>query len=224
MASDASKGLWVTLISGFLAIAGIGAKGVADLHLERARLDSQLIIGALGSSSEESRRETLRLLVDARLIADEQTRDGLKQYFEGASPRTPPQVASFIQSGERVTLTPTTDANANRTDIDLFVCGSAKTSASAKALVDNVHQALNESGRFGRIALKVWEGNLYQEAPESVLQGFATMMVDAGHAEAAEGPVLESALSGVSALPPVKILNNSGPSTPWLISLILCPD
>ncbi|SEK79013.1 hypothetical protein [Halomonas daqiaonensis] len=223
MAGDASKGLWVTLVSGFLAIAGIGAKGLADLHLERARLDSQLIISALGSSSEESRRETLRLLVDARLIADEQTREGLKQYFEGTSPRTPPQVASFIQSGERVTLTPTTEANANKTDIDLFVCGSAKNSESAEALIDRVHQALNESGEFGRIALKVWEGNLYQEAPESILQGFSTMIVDAGHAESGQVPLMESALSHVSELPPVKVLNNPGPSTPWLISLVLCP-
>ncbi|WP_290784869.1 hypothetical protein [Halomonas sp.] len=82
---------------------------------------------------------------------------------------------------------------------------------------------MDESGQFGRVALKVWEGNLYQEAPESVLRGFSTMIVDSGHAESGEGPVLESALSRVSELPPVKLLNNPGPSTPWLISLVLCP-
>ncbi|WP_254276017.1 hypothetical protein [Halomonas sp. 3H] len=224
MAGDASKGLWVTLVSGFLAIAGIGAKGVADIYLERARLDSQLIIGALGSPSVESRQETLRLLVDARLIASEGTRQGLKQYFEGDAPREPPQVTSFIQSGERVSLTPRNPSNADRTDIDLFVCGSASTSPVAERLVQDVHLTLADSGRYGRITLKVWDGSLYEELSESELKGTATLIYDAGHGEEGELEGLRGLLEPVSALPPLRTVANAGRSTPWLLSLVVCPE
>lgn len=220
--ADASKGLWVTLVSGFLAIAGVGAKGVADLYLERARLDSQLIIGALGSPSAESRQEALRLLVDARLIANEDTRQGLKLYFEGDAPREPPQVTSFIQSGERVNLAPATPTNASRTDIDLFVCGSARTSLEAQALVENMHRTLDGTGRYGRIALKVWDGALYEELPESELKGAVTLIYDAGHGEAGELEGLRGQLAPVSGLP-LREVPNAGPSTPWLLSLVVCP-
>jgi hypothetical protein len=50
------------------------------------------------------------------------------------------------------------------------------------------------------------------------------MILDEGHAESGEATTLEAAVSRVSGLPPVRVLNNSGPSTPWLISLVLCPD
>ncbi len=220
--ADASKGLWVTLVSGFLAIAGVGAKGVADLYLERARLDSQLILDALGSPSVESRRESLRLLVDARLIANEETREGLRQYFEGDAPREPPQVTSFIQSGERVSLTPRSAENASRTDIDLFICGSARTNLEAQALVERVHRTLEGSGHYGRIALKVWDGALYEELPGSELQGAATLIYDAGHGEAAEVEGLRERLAPVAELP-VREVPNAGPSTPWLLSVVLCP-
>lgn len=221
--ADASKGLWVTLISGFLAIAGVGAKGVADLYLERARLDSQLIINSLGSPSMEARRESLRLLVDARLIANEETREGLKQYFEGDAPREPPQVAPFIQSGERVSLTAPTEENASRTDIDIFICGSAKTNPEARALVQDLHRTLEGSGRYGRITLKVWDGSLYDEVSESELKGAITLIYDAGHGEVGEVAGLQGLLEPVEALP-VRLVTNAGQSTPWLLSLVVCPD
>lgn len=221
--ADTSKGLWVTLVSGFLAIAGVGAKGMADLYLERARLDSQLIIEALGSPSVDSRRESLRLLVDARLIANEETREGLKQYFEGEAPREPPQVAPFIQSGERVNLTPSTEENASRTDIDLFICGSVKMRMEAKALVQDLHRTFEDSSRYGRIALKVWDGSLYEELPESELKGAATLVYDAEHGEVDEVEGLQDLLEPLVGLP-VRAVANAGPSTPWLLSLVVCPE
>jgi hypothetical protein len=80
------------------------------------------------------RREPLRLLEDTCLIYDQQAKEGLKQYFEGTTPQTPPQDTPFNQSGETIPLTPSTAENTPKTDINLFAFGAAKANSQAKAI------------------------------------------------------------------------------------------
>jgi hypothetical protein len=224
MAASTPTGFWVTFVSGFLALAGIGAKGVADINLERAKLDSQLIIGALASPNVEVRRESLRLLVDTGLIFDKSARQGLKQYFEGEAPRTPPQIAPFIKSGEAMQLTPSTDENKSRTDVGLFVCKSASTSEKAKKIVDDIHNAISVSNHFGAVTLKAWDGSLYSQISEKSLTGYTTLIIDETHPENNEERAVREAVQIVRDMPPLRVVGNTGKVTPWNLSLIVCPS
>ncbi|MFT5880190.1 MAG: hypothetical protein ACI86X_001317 [Moritella sp.] len=222
MSSDTSKGIWIAVITGLLAIFGTAVKGVADLNLERAKLDSQLVLGALSSTTVELRRESLRFLVDADLISSHSTKEGLATYFSGDTPKSPPQMQPFIQSGESITLSNPTLENASKTDVDLFVCGSSNSDKKAESIIQELYQSIKYSNGFGTSKLKVWDGDLYNEVPEDKLRGYLTIIVDKEHYEFYEVPVIEKAIRGVNHLPPINVIDNSGANTPWRMSLILC--
>lgn len=210
--------LWVAVASGLLAVASIGAKGVADVRLERAKLDSQLIIDALGSPSIEARRNSLQLLVEAGLVSNKNTAEGLKKYFEGSSQLNPPQFFSSRSSAGAA------EEYSDKTDVDLFICDSQSRNKDAMRLREAIRKAVDASNQFGRVRLKNWSGVLYDEIPQRELEGKVTLVFDLNHDEVKEEQALRNALALVPGLPTVKVLENQGETTAWLVSVVLCPE
>lgn len=218
--------LWIAIITGLLTVlsaaVGNAIKGINDIRLEQAQLESQLILNALGSPDIEQRRASLRFLVNTNLIRDEETIKGLSGYIEGETPKDPPRWKPFIESGQSRTLTPASQEVSANTDVDLFVCGKDKGNANAETLINNIHGALAESGRFGASELKVWDRRLYDEIPLNELSGWTTIVVDENHPESNEAIQLRTIMSGINDLPPIKVVNNRGAETAWRISVVLC--
>lgn len=222
MPEDKNKAVWITVVTGLLALFGTILGGVingfADIKLERAKLDSQLILGALESDSITTRRESLEFLVETHLIEDKTKRMGIKKYFEGDTPKQPPIMKPFIRSGENQILTPRTQDNAQRIDVTIFVCGKQTTSVAIGTKIKDINAKLAASGNFGLSELKVWEGQLYDEIPLNQLDNKVTLVLDYHHPEFGEYGTFESALKPV----PLNLVRNPGPETPWRASLIVC--
>lgn len=214
-----SISVWVTVVSGLLALGGIGAKGVADIILERAKLDSQLILEALRSPNIESRRSSLQLLVETGLVANDQTVEGLRKYFEGSLQMNPPQ---FIPANSRG-VAESVAGHATKTDIDLYICEEQFKNTRALRLTDSARQAIEASKNFGRVRKRVWEGSLLEEIDSDALRGKTTIIIDASHGEAGELQPLKNLLAPILELSPIEVVGNRGGPTEWLISLVLCP-
>ena len=225
MNGSGNKGLWTAAITGILAIAGAAAgalfQGMAEINLEKTRLDSQLILNALSSESLEARRASLRFLVGTNLIRDLETRDGLRKYFEGDDPKDPPRW-SPLSTGESRTLNERTAENAANTDVDFFVCGKDKSNPAAYQTILRAEQALRAVGGFGESKFKVWDGALYQELSLQTLVGRTTVILDMQHPEAAERERLQQAFADVEGLPPLSFVANRGAISAWRVSVILC--
>ena len=111
------------------------------------------------------------------------------------------------------------------TDIDVFVCINAaedkefvaKARDTAIRLVDH---------EFGRVRLRRWPSKGATEPtnpPVSELIGFSTVIVDKGHPEDNEVIRVEGAVLGMDGLPPFRQRANEGRTSPWYLSLFLCP-
>ena len=226
MQDEVTKSIRVAVVTGVFGIAaaftGAAMKGYAEIKLERTKLDSQLILKALDTESVEQRRGSLEFLVEADLIDNSETKAGLRKYFEGDNPKSPPRIEPFIQSGERAVLTERTEQNASKTDISFFVCDKDKNDRGVEALITQANSALAAKGGSGAVDLKVWGDGLYDEIPLNQLTGFTTLVVDQDHPEYQEGLFLKSTLESVAGLPAVKIVPNSGAQTPWRVSIIVC--
>ncbi len=226
MSSEKSMGLWIAIITGMLTVLGaaIGStiKGVGDIRLERAKLDSQLILNALAPQNVEERRASLQFLVQSNLIKDEDTRRGLSQYFEGESPQAPPQLRPFIESGTSRVLTPQSQQVSNNTDVDLFVCGKDKANKRMEQQILELHSSLRDTNHFGASKLKVWDGALYDEVSLAELGDSTTIIVDQEHAESTEVSRLKNIITSIEGLPPVKEIANRGTLTEWRISIVIC--
>jgi len=227
MSEEVSKSIRIAVVTGALsiAVAVVGAtfKGLADARLERTKLDSQIILKALDEKSIEERRRSLEFLVDTNLIEDEETKTGLRQYFEGENPKTPPRIGAFISSGEVLDLVPQVEADANKSDVTLFVCGPGKSTPSTARLVEGTKDALVASRQFGAIDAKVWEGKLYNEIPLEDLQGVTAVVLDKEHPEVNQWELFQTVLSNVPSLPEPKLFHNRGSVTAWRASIIICP-
>jgi len=226
MSSEKSTGLWIAIVTGMLTVLGaaIGStiKSVGDIRLERAKLDSQLILNALAPPNVEERRAALQFLVQSTLIKDEDTRRGLRKYFEGESPKAPPQLRPFIESGTSRVLTPQSQEVSKNTDVDLFVCGKDKADKRIEKQILEVHSSLRDTNHFGTSKLKVWDGGLYDEVSLAELSGSTTIIVDQKHAESNEVSRLKDIITSVTGLPPVKEVANRGILTEWRISIVIC--
>lgn len=224
----AQKSVVIAVISGVLTIAGATTgsiiKSFSDIELERAKLDSQLILNAIKEDSIEQRRESLRFLVEANLIGNQETKDGLKKYFSGSAPLSPPKITPFVGSNQSIPLNRTGQELANKTDVDIFVCGKDKNKSSAKKLVNLINTAINNYGGFGAGNLKTWENDLYKEIPLSKLTGKTTVVMDRYHPEYTERFKVATLLGAVPNLPKVVFVNNSGKVSPWRISIIVCEN
>jgi len=228
MAARKPSGLTIAIVTGVLTVTGAASgsiiKSFADIKLERTKLDSQLILNALKSDSLKERRDTLLFLVDASLIANKDTSEGLKQYFEGENPKSPPHIMPFINSGESMPLERAGEKLAQKTDVDIFVCGKDKTNEEVKNLVKSANEALSKSEHFGTGKLKVWDNVLYKEISLPKLKGKTTVVMDNSLGESRERGALASILGKVSGLPNVEFMQNKGAKTPWRVSVIICTE
>ncbi|MFQ3192415.1 MAG: hypothetical protein ACI936_003567 [Paraglaciecola sp.] len=237
MSTNKPSGLTIAIVTGVLTILGAASgsivKSFADISLERTKLDSQvmlnaleldsqLILNALKSNSLKERRDTLLFLVDANLIANDDTSEGLKQYFEGINPKSPPQIQPFINSGESRDFDRAGTNLAQKTDVDIFVCGKDNTNEEISRLIQSANEALSKSMRFGIGSLKVWDRNLYEEIPLSALKGKTTIVMDFNHGEYGEKESIENILGSVPRLPEIVFVQNNGKTTPWRVSVVVC--
>lgn len=226
MQDEVAKSIRVAVVTGVLGIvaAVIGAvvNSYAEIKLERTKLDSKLILKVLDEESIEQRKRSIEFLVDADLIDSSATKEGLKQYIGKDATKELPRIKPFIESGERQVLTERNEVNASKTDISFFVCDKDKDNQQVKTLITQANDALSAKGGAGQVDLKVWGDGLYDEIPLNQLQGYTTLVLDQDHPEYQQGPNLKSTLAGVSGLPPVKIVANSGAQTPWRVSIIIC--
>ena len=226
MSANKPSGLTIAIVTGVLTILGATSgsiiKSFSDIKLERTKLDSQLILNALKSDSLKERRDTLLFLVDAKLIANEDTSEGLKQYFEGSNPKSPPHIQPFINSGETRVLQREGKGLSNKTDIDIFVCGKDNNTVEVKDLVQSANDSLSKSMRFGVGNLKVWDGALYEEISLQELKGKTTIIMDFNHGEYADKDFIANILGGVTRLPELVFVSNKGRTTPWRVSVIVC--
>jgi len=226
MSGSKPSGLTIAIVTGVLTILGAASgsilKSYSDIRLERTKLDSQLILNALKSDSLKERRNTLLFLVDAKLIANKETADGLKLYFEGSNPKPPPQIRPFISSGESVPLARDGENIAHKTDIDIFVCDKDNTNDKVRKMINAINNALNKSTNYGTGNLKIWDGDLYKEIPLSELKGKTTIIMDFNHGEYGERAGISSILDSVFQLPERSFVQNKGKETPWRISVVVC--
>ncbi|VAX09704.1 hypothetical protein MNBD_GAMMA26-1168 [hydrothermal vent metagenome] len=226
MSINKPSGLTIAIVTGVLTILGAASgsiiKSFSDISLERTKLDSQLILNALKSDSLEERRNTLLFLVDTNLIANKDTLEGLKLYLEGSNPKTPPHIQPFIYSGESRHLDRIGEKLAQKTDVDIFVCGKDNTNIESKKLVQNANEELSASMHFGVGNLKVWDKTLYEEIPLSALKGKTTVVMDFDHSEFGEKELLSKILDNIPRLPKSVFVKNKGKTTPWRVSVILC--
>jgi hypothetical protein len=230
MSNGTGSSIKLAVVTGFLALLGtIGAatlKGYWDVKLEKEKFQSTLILKALEAKEVDERRDTLKFLVVSNLIKDESVTSGLKKYFEGESPQTPPRVVPTGQTDERVIFSPRTSANTSKTDIDLFVCGPDEQTANILSLRKALAEAIQNSERYGEVIGKVWKGELLKEIGLHELQGKTTIIFDRELPEYAEVDPLKQLIKNVVGIPPVQDLDNRGNDTPWRISIVICgkPD
>lgn len=226
MLNSKPSGLTIAIVTGILTIIGAASgsiiKSYADIALERTKLDSQLILKALKSDSLEVRRDALLFLVDANLITNENTAKGLKLYFEGSNPKSPPQIKTFIRSGDSMPLPRVGDNLAQKTDVDIFVCGKDNTNNKVKDIISKTNIVLSDSMIFGTGKLKVWDGDLYEEISLSELRGKTTIIMDFKHGEYGERKSISRILDSVPQLPERVFVENQGKVTPWRVSIVIC--
>ena len=96
------------LIGGILTIIGgmSGAiiTGWSQVQLAKQKLNSDLVLKALESSSPEERLESLKFLVETNLIQDKDIQSGVKKYAENKqkNPSTIPQISVVPNLGNPI--------------------------------------------------------------------------------------------------------------------------
>lgn len=216
--------LWTIILTGVFALAGTVVGGWLEaeskIELERTKLDSSVISLALSQKTEQERQEFLEFLVATNLIKDQETKEGLKVYFEGPDAKSPPFIAPELNTA----LTERTIENASNTDIDFFICQKDIRNEALIQLLRKSHAAISEHGKFGESKYKSWGAALYKEVSEEELRGKATVIMDFDHPEYAEWEGIKSRLKSVDGQLPVVFMDNRGKNTPWRLSVILCAE
>ncbi|WP_415896802.1 hypothetical protein [Neptuniibacter sp. QD57_21] len=216
--------LWTIILTGVFALAGTVVGGWLEaeskIELERTKLDSSVISLALSQKTEKERQAFLEFLVGTNLIKDQETKEGLKEYFEGPNAKSPPFIAPKLNTD----LTERTLENASNTDIDFFICEKDIRNEQLILLLQKSHAAISEHGEFGESKYKSWGPTLYKEVAEEELSGKATVIIDFDHPEYAEREVIHRQLKSVNGQLPIVFMDNRGSRTPWRLSVILCAE
>jgi hypothetical protein len=100
-------------------------------------------------------------------------------------------------------------------DVDVFVCEQLLANNQSAA---DLAEMLRPS--FGRLRIKKWTD--FSQITMQQLKGATTIIVDDGDGEAAYVPKLQEVISGMSGLPPPKLISNVSAKTPWYLSVIVC--
>ena len=227
MTPSSEHAIRVSVITGIFALlgtlAGTLVKGYLDIKLEEQKFRSSLIMRALEGNEVAERRDSLKFLVETNLIDDENVKNGLRKYYDGANSQVPPRVLPVGDVSSKTTFSPRTSANANKTDIDLFLCQDDSQSPSALAEQAKVAEQLKASGQFGEIIGKIWGQALYKELDLNKLKGNRIIIYDENHEEQGEVKSINEILGGVIGSNRITEIANTGTLTPWRISVVLCP-
>ena len=218
------------LITGLLAILGTVAGGVMkgywDSSLAEKKFQADLVMKALEAEEPEARVNSLRFMIKTKLIASSNIQEGLEAYLKEQpsppkeQPSVVPQFKPSAVSSLPSIVVPRNEETSGYTDFDLFVCDAAWEDAQAKATAQTVINTLQKAGRVGQISLKKWSS--YEEIPLEKLRNKLTIIVDKGYGETRELPRLKQQFQAVGSLPEIQVLDNTGSTTPWLISLVTC--
>jgi hypothetical protein len=218
----------IAIVTGLLTLGGTVAANVIQVFRETTLADKKfqadLVFKALEPVEQEKRVATLRFMIDANLIRDENIRAGLQQYLppeivpqnSAGAVKDVPQIPPMTASRELVV-----DGDRDRTDFSVFYCAAGGANARAETAAREIIARLQQTGNHGRITLQPW--TRYTEVPLASLQGKTSVIVDGGHAEAGEVPRLREALGVAQNSNTLQVLNNAGTPTPWLLSIVACP-
>lgn len=225
MSEKKNSEIGVLLITGLLAILGTVAGGVIKGYLDTSLADknfqTDLVKKALESGDQKVRIETLQFMIDTKLISDSKMREGLQEFLNKKPELVPQIIASSTQFGTGI-LRPPTEETKGFTDYDIFICDKSRDLTTSNTQVSDIFNNLVDTGRVGQVRLREW--NMYKEIPLNELRDRVTIIVDKGHDESKEIPRLQEALGDSKNLPEVRIVENRGKRTEWLISLIVCPS
>lgn len=200
----------IALVTGLLALGGTIAANVIQVFRETTLADKKfqadLVFKALEPVEQEKRVATLRFMVDANLIRDEEIRAGLQQYIprdtvqndSTGAVKDVPQILPAATPVEREVVVPSTEGNRNLTDFSVFYCASGAAGGRGRAAALEIITRLQATKNHGRITRQEWTN--FDEVPLATLQGRTSIIVDSTHAEAGEVPRLRAAPRGCAEL------------------------
>jgi hypothetical protein len=224
MENEKNSQIGVIVVTGLIALLGTIAGGVIkgywDISLAEKEFQTNLVMKSLEPEELEARIESLRFMIESNLISDEFLRNGLEGYLE-KKPKILPRFRASVDASSKI-LYYRTEETKKYTDFNIFVCDNYWNDNNAQKLAASITDALWKAGRAGQIRLKKW--TLYYEVPLRKLKGKITIIVDQDHPEANELTRIKSILRKLKDLPKIEVVDNPGKDSPWLISIVICPD
>jgi len=221
-ASQWRSPLVVAVLAAALAAAGNAAvsflNGKFQRELEAQKSEQARILEMIKTGDPDRAAENLGFLVNVGLIADSKLQDRINDVLTTRKPGSGPTLPSTLSGG---VVLPSTPETVGFTDFDVFLCDAEWDKRPAQTTAEAVIAALKTAGHVGQIRLKQWKS--YDEVPLKGLRDKLTIIFDAGRGEAREVPRLKKHFKEVGGLPVIQALENTGKSSPWLISIVVCP-
>jgi hypothetical protein len=189
------------------------------------RLD--LFDRAAASVKENNERQLKILLALVQSLPKSDYSDSLLNILTDSSVKTIRQEAvetliSRIRGGAEWVYRPSTPKISGFTDYDIFICDSAISNSTTDTLLTSVLESFDNIDRTGSIRVKKWEK--LSEFSSQELSGKTTVITDKNHPEKSDAERIINAIkTKVKDLPPVNYQDNRGESSPWRISIVLCP-
>jgi hypothetical protein len=182
---------------------------------------------AAASVKENNERQLKILLALVQSLPKSDYSDSLLNILTDSSVREIRQQAvdtlkSRFRGGAEWVYRPSNPSISGFTDYDIFICDSAISNSTADTLLTSVLESFNNIDRTGSIRVKKWES--ISEFSNQELSGKTTIITDKNHPEKSDAERIINAIkTKVQNLPPVNYQDNRGQSSPWRISIVLCP-
>ena len=110
-------------------------------------------------------------------------------------------------------------------NITVYLCEERVNAADAIDLVNRVGETLAAAGLADAVKGGIWGGTSFnREIPADARAGKTLIVYDTDPDESWEADQIQRALADIGDLPPVSQLQNTGSSTPWSLSVLVCPE
>jgi hypothetical protein len=132
------------------------------------------------------------------------------------------ELKARFSGGAEWVYRPSNKETAKYPDYDIFICEPAVSNSTTDRLLTSVLTTFDESKRIGSIRVKKWE-NLSEFSLQE-LSGKITVITDKNHDEKKDAEtIINKIMTNVKDIPPVNYQDNRGKSSPWRISIVVCP-
>lgn len=182
---------------------------------------------AAASVKENNEKQLKILLVLVQSLPKSDYSDSLLNILADSSVKEIRQQAvdtlkSRLSGGSEWVYRPSDPNISKFTDYDIFICDSAISNSTADILLKSVLESFKSIDRTGSIRVKKWEK--LSEFFSQELSGKTTVITDKNYPEKSDAERIINAIkTKVKDLPPVNYQDNRGESSPWRISIVLCP-